>query len=162
MNSTRNISVAAIILAVACSLTASAQVQDVEINPANPIQAVVNDGIHPSSCSKTLTLFSVPTGKRLVIETVHFASTVVTGGPEGGPVDNSASMSTTVGGVTAGYVIKFINDGTLPPLTGTQAVRIYADPGTKVTALFCQAPSKGSPGGGGSNITISGYLVTVP
>jgi hypothetical protein len=152
------------ILALTCllwSVRSSAQVQDTEINPANPTQAIVNDGVHPGSC-KTLTLYTVPKGQRLVIETVHFASTVAT---EAGPLDNSAAMSTTVGGTTVGYAIKFIGDGTFPPVAGTRSVRIYADPGTKVTANFCQTtptgPGPTGPGGGGSTISISGYLVPV-
>jgi hypothetical protein len=48
MTFTKNIASAVLTVAVFGSLSAYAQVQDVEINPTEPIQAVVNDGVHPA------------------------------------------------------------------------------------------------------------------
>jgi hypothetical protein len=147
-------------------------VQDVEINPAEPIQATVVDGVHSGSCSQ-LTLFSVPDGERLVIETVNFSTTlavmpnptaITPPPPLLFPADTDAYIATTVAGTHVSYVVKLL-DTNVPPFAGTSEVRVYADPGTQVMATFCQA-LPGPPaavGGvtGDSQLSISGYLVHV-
>lgn len=103
--------------------------------------------------------FTVPAGKRLVIE---YAG--VWGQVKGG-VLYSPAIRTTVGDVTQFHHLSFEQSTFVPSpgsgLTryeGSNTVRIYADPGTRVDFIVLNE--------GGSNISgevsLSGYLVPVP
>lgn len=126
-------------------------------NPARqPFQVLCSaaiDGFGHANC----TLTTVPAGKRLVIEMVeanlHFGGT--------GVQNLQVFVGTTVGGAS-------INHGVLPTLAGSvfgdnyvvsQQVRLYADPGTTVSAFTDSNTVTAIPV---SFFAISGYLVNLP
>jgi hypothetical protein len=136
----------------------------------------VNDAIQPvhasTSCLATTigclpTIYTVPAGKRLVIEYASMSVCILPG------QSATLGVTTTTGGKT---VTHFLNgtppavgpgtfaigcNGALPSssvATGQQ-VKIYADAGSSV---FLEADRSNTVGNAGFSISISGYLVDVP
>ncbi|HWH82768.1 MAG TPA: hypothetical protein VNU71_11095 [Burkholderiaceae bacterium] len=100
--------------------------------------------------------FTVPAGKRLLIETV----TVEVQTPP--TLVGEASFSTSVGGVVAIHRLKLGQDGlnffSRMQYSGTHNVRIYADPGT-VVQFTARPLTTGSALG---DFSVSGQLFNVP
>jgi hypothetical protein len=129
-------------------------VRDVD-NPARqPVQAHAFCVAGPSGCQETI--YTVPAGKRLVIEQLSFADE---SGTEGAVA--AWSIDTMVGGglqhhrfpVTAPTVtINNVHIG-----QAVHLVRLYADAGTSVTGAAAQNPP-----GGNFTFVMSGHLVNVP
>lgn len=103
--------------------------------------------------------FTVPAGKRLVIEYVSMGSGSV-------PVGQHLFIiiTTTVGAVGAFHFVAVTPQGSIPPpnaadtFVASQPMRVYADPGTTVTI---QMQRDSADGACGPNLTVSGYLVDV-
>jgi hypothetical protein len=132
-------------------------VRDVE-NPARqPFQRELQIAI-PAGSNGASETFTVPAGKRLVLE--YIAATVaVFPGQKG-----SLRITNTAGGTLASYDLHLEDEGV--GFTGfaifrvSQQIRIYADPGSTVTVVV------GSDGATlpvtiGELVTLSGYLVTL-
>jgi len=135
----------------------------VDANDARqPFQAStssIQDGTNVS----TVTVATVPAGKRLVIEFVSATGQV----PAGQHV--AAMQITTIAPPTGGHTHELLVNGQPPFVNGdalfraSQQVRLYADPGSTggadVRAHFIRS---GIEGQGQFSVTISGYLVNVP
>jgi len=119
-------------------------------NPAKqPFQITI--GPSSSSGNTAAASYTVPSGKRLVIE---YYAAQLTQYPQGGY--SYVYLVTTAGGSQVYYKI-------IPPVSTTttfnQTTRIYADPGTDVQVLVT---SSSSIGGAGASVNLSGYFVNVP
>jgi hypothetical protein len=105
--------------------------------------------------------FEVPDGKRLVIETVSLLLSL----PVGNNYD-SFTIETTVGGqpiFTSLFPNRIFSSNSVEVAFGiTQQLKLYADPGTKVTAHLSQSFISPSNYINGFNLVISGYLVDAP
>ncbi len=139
--------------AVQITNTSPVAVRDVD-NPARqPFQAQDASGFSPQN--EALFLFSVPAGKRLVLEYVT-ASILVTSGRKAG-----FFVRTTV--TDANGVFHWMNPvphGTFANVgwdvwVVSQPVRLYAAGGTQ----FLLGAFADGPGGGSATVTFSGYLV---
>jgi len=121
-------------------------------DPSEPGKQPFQWTLSPNSGSSTFSSdqFTVPAGKELVID---YISAQLTQYPAGGYA--YMYLTTTGGGNSAFYKV-------IPPSSTTvpfnQNLKIYADPGTVVTAQVTQ--SSGSSSGG--NLIVSGHLVNVP
>src|SRR4029078_476074 len=103
----------------------------------------------------TLNVATVPAGKRLVIEFVSMTGQV----PPGQHVEiMEITTSRGGGGVSHQFVIHPQPDAVIGDalFRANQSLRLYADGGTQVSALFRRNSGAGSASYG---ITISGYLV---
>jgi hypothetical protein len=104
--------------------------------------------------------FTVPAGKRLVIEYVGAFYAVPT--DPGHQAVDSISISTQVGSATVGHLVLTYRVQNDPPPTGFtiyhagQHLKLYADPGTQVRGEGF--PSNTSTG----SVTISGHYVNLP
>jgi hypothetical protein len=118
----------------------------------NPARQPFQHTLSPSSgvSSSATANYQVPPGKYLVIE---FYQAQLTQYPSGGY--GYMYLTTTAHGEAASYKV-------IPPSSTTaplnQLTRIYADPGSTVSAQVTQ--SSGSSSGG--NLILSGYFVNVP
>ena len=131
-------------------------VRDVD-NPAlQPVQA--NASCNSNSVdSCEVTIFTVPLGKRLVIEYVSMGATI--------PPSQGATLTidTFAGGAEATHLFPLSPPAV--PILGTtrtflgQQVRIYADPGKTV---LVQALRTSTAGNATFEFSISGYLVNLP
>jgi hypothetical protein len=135
----------------------SIPIRDVE-NPARqPFQRELQITV-PAGSNGVAQTFTVPAGKRLVIEFVA-ASLGLFPGQKG-----ILLITTTVGGSIASYDLPLTDQGV--GFTGfagfrtSQMVRIYADPGSTVTVVV---GSDGAtfPVAIGELVSLSGYLVTL-
>ncbi|HSP16677.1 MAG TPA: hypothetical protein VLV78_18165 [Thermoanaerobaculia bacterium] len=104
----------------------------------------------------TLTVATVPVGKRLVIEFVSMSGQV----PPGQHVElfHITTSAGPFGGATHDFLVNPQPDAVIGDalFRASQQVRLYADPGTTVTATFRRNSSAGLTTYGA---TISGYLV---
>ena len=133
-------------------------VRDVD-NPARqPFQIGFPFTMNPATI-QVFQSFTVPVGKRLVIEYVSMGSGSV-------PVGQHLFiiLLTTVGGVGAFHYVAVTPQGSLPPpnaadtFVASQPMRVYADPGTTVNI---QMQRESGVGACEPNLTVSGYLVDV-
>lgn len=128
--------------------TDSVNVRDVDTPGRQAVQFTLSPSSGVSSFSQDQ--FTVPAGKRLVIE---YYSAQLTQYPSSGYA--YMYMTTSVGGNTNYYKV-------IPPSSTTapfnQLTRIYADPGTQVTAQVTQSSGTSS----GGNLIVSGYYINVP
>ena len=135
---------------------APVQVQDVD-NPAfQPFTRSLLILFAPESPGGDAS-FTVPSGKRLVIEFVSFFSTLPVGQK---PMANLI----TIQGIQFFFPSALQGSGLLDGLnrdvfTGVSPTRLYANPGTTVTVGVRRDPATG---GGSSTVGISGYYVNVP
>ena len=118
--------------------------------------------------SHTLVAFTVPNGKRLVIQGVSVTGFAYLAGEH-----PSVLLSTTAGGTTATQTLGYFEpgDGTMFDLP-FKPVTVYADPGTTVTLTLLGAGEdlpvitkglKDVPAGStGPEGSVTGYLVDVP
>ena len=104
------------------------------------------------------TVFTVPAGKRLIIETITARAVL-----EGVDTPNIIDVLTTVGNKLAFHELLVTKQGqTLTggsAFVGTHYVRAYADPGTDVVFRFSRSDITKD---GAAAVTISGYFVDVP
>lgn len=116
-------------------------------------------------------IYTVPPGKRLVIEFVDGILFALPG------QNMAVTIATSVGGLIVQHTIwpPFIAPQTIPAndpstqgiqvLGASQQVRLYADPGTVVSATVIRpnsTVSQAATGPASAIVTISGYLVDVP
>ena len=156
--------------AVAAQTTSVNVVNTPDVNIVNlpstpvPVREVNNPAIQPFQAAGfypftgqgsggVITLFTVPNGKRLVIEYATAQGQL----PMGAKLQGF--ITTTVGGVTAEHQLVMIDQGVLAGsvvFAAAQPMRLYADPGTTVLADVGRDPFTG---GGGVAVTISGYFI---
>lgn len=129
--------------------TAANPVPTTNINEAafQPFQATLFP--HSSSSNEAADSFTVPAGKRLVIEYYSSQAQDLSGAAAG------MVLTTTAGGNFAQYIV-YVNATTTDQVD--QITRIYADPGSTVTAFAFNVNANSVAG----FITISGHLVNVP
>jgi hypothetical protein len=126
-------------------------VRDVDRVAQQPIQFEIahNNGVDFK--------YTVPAGKRLVIEHVSGGANVQSG------VMSSVSVETQMNGDNAirhRFVLSFIGQTGSAMFYGvTQPAHLYADPGTEVVVIPNHPPSATGPF---VNLAISGYLVDAP
>lgn len=146
---------------------------------ADPVRVRnVNDAIQPVQAAQTCTtpaigcggtIYTVPSGKRLVIEYASLSVCALPG------QSAQLSISTTIGGAAVDHFISIAPPAAGPgstsigcnPLVNTgssltavgQPVRLYADAGTLVGANADRTSNLGS---AAFSFAISGYLVDVP
>jgi len=125
-----------------------ALVRDVDEGALQPFQASLLP--HSSNAGQATDYFTVPAGKRLVIEYYSAQAQDLTGGFA------AMVLTTVVGSSVVSYII-YVNANTTNQLN--QMTKIYADPGTVVQAFAFNASPATSCGG---VINISGHLVNVP
>lgn len=117
-----------------------------------PVQ--VSEHFEPVNFDLTISVFTVPDGKRLVIEFASLSLVVPTG------TSGFAFLTTTVGTETAKHFLPTsvqttFNGGTSEIRTGALATRLYADPGTSVAFEL----HRNNSADGEADISFSGYLV---
>ena len=154
------VAVCASALTLAASRPAHTAGGPIPVNVANTVPTTDLDSpdqqpfqytLSPSSITSNSATdsYTVPAGKRVVID---YYSAQLTQYPAGGY--GYLYLITTVGGNTSYYKI-------LPPQSTTvptnQLTKIYADPGTAISALVVQSSGSSS----GANVNLSGHYVTV-
>jgi len=124
-------------------------------NPAfQPFQATASGAIGNSAL---VTLTTVPANKRLVIEYVSLSASVPTGQKVTGTVTTALQSGFATFAVT---VAPQGSDGFKDYYAASQLVRIYADPGSDVSAECVRVPPLGT-GTGTCSFAISGYFVDI-
>ena len=125
-----------------------------EAAPTEPFQT----RLQPSAATGGVAAvsFTVPSGKRLVIEDV--SSAVVPQSNDTTGVSGFVELLTTAGGQTVPH---FLADTHFAQNRQNMSVRYYADPGSTVTAQTFSSVN-GSPGAAGADVELSGYYVDVP
>jgi hypothetical protein len=106
--------------------------------------------------SVSTTIYTVPAGKRLVIENVFAHMRVLAG------AFVIMSVRTTVGGNSAGAEVLLAPQGTFgreSHFAGNQNIRLYADPNTSVTISYARSVADTT---GKLTFGFSGYLVDKP
>lgn len=104
---------------------------------------------HSSTSNEATDTFTVPAGKRLVIEYYSGQPQDLSGGADG------MVLTTTAGGTFAQYIV-YVNANTTNQVN--QTTRIYADPGSTVEAFAFNANASSCAG----FVTVSGHLVNLP
>ena len=115
-----------------------------------------NTSDHGTAQSTTAPLYTVPAGKRLVIEVVTGRFAVLAGSFVTG------NIRTTAGGNTATTEIIWVPQGTFAResrFASSQSVRLYADAGTQVSFFLARSTADQT---GKITIGFSGYLVNMP
>jgi len=124
--------------------------------PLQPVQVDTSTQENPGSNVSTLNLFTVPAGKTLVIEFVTMTGQV----PLGQHVETMEiiSVAPPFGGASHQMLVNPQPDAvdTEPIFRASQMVKIYAQTGSTVQALFRRSASNLSATYG---VSISGYLV---
>ena len=130
------------------------RVRDVDHPARNVFQRRLNAFFAEGSFSGSES-FVVPAGERLVIEHVSSAGVVPVGQQLQGHIQ------TSVNGLVSPHWIVLTPQGVFvnQVSTGSQLVRIYADPGTTVTL---EGFRNGGSSTGGLDVTLSGHLVALP
>jgi hypothetical protein len=126
--------------------------------PRQPVQFKSFIKMDDGQYSRLISIYTVPSGKRLVIE--QFA--VQTGVPKGQSL--SIRVRTTLGGVLADHAqpLERFNYNTLWEVhSACNLTRIYADAGTEVVLLLWRDHNGVGATGNGDIASISGYLVDV-
>lgn len=139
--------------------SSSAPVPVVNINDAQqPIQKWAGTVQQPNNTATQLTLFTVPQGKRLVIEFVSFQGVV----PQGQRISH-CRLNTIVGNEIFNMfpVMTQLPDYVFGEAAfgASQTVKLYADQNTSVRVYFIRS---GVSGTATLNASISGYLIDVP
>ncbi len=136
---------------VAISAGETLDVRDAEAPARHAFQTELIFSVSPGQ-QYDLGAFTVPAGRRLVIEQVTVDGFTA---PAGRLL---ASVKTSVGGALAQHNLVMQEQGTFNGaafLVASQRVRLYADPGTDVEVYILQS----DPGGSVIDATVSGYLV---
>lgn len=134
-------------------------VRDVDQPARQPFQRFIVKllDVGESNAGDTV-FFSVPTGKRLVIEFVTF----IGGVPDG--QNMRVRIDCIGGGQSTAHHLTLTNDGPFDQgsdifYKATQPMRAYADAGTTV---YIRIIRNGTAGTSNSNLSLSGFLVDVP
>ena len=126
-------------------------------NPVSqPVAADIELPLNAGEVFKRFTLFTVPAGKRLVIEYASYWASVGAGDLP------FIQIMAAVGGPTIFYAVPVSKVGAQGGgdfFSGAQNLRVYANPGTDVTIQFDRNLSA-TPATG--RMAFSGYLVDVP
>jgi hypothetical protein len=120
-----------------------------------PFQKMLVVSLDPGEFSETVS-FTVPVGKRLVVETASANAAV----PSGQKV--TVNVATTGGGLSGRAWLALAAQGAVSGLdrhTTTQPMRMYADPGT---AVAFQAVRSDAASTATLNFSVAGYLVDAP
>ncbi len=161
LRATGSTAVATLVLMLVSAGQTAAQPQPVidrEFAARNAVQHLFSGSIPPFRNCGNAIAYTVPTGKRLVIEQVSVSLRLPSG-----EFAFSLVVATSLGGGTIAHSLlptKLGTFGSLEFFTASQPVRIYADPGTDVIAEACR-PSSGETTGIFTG-SISGYLVPIP
>jgi hypothetical protein len=136
--------------------TAASAVPVVNINDAGqPFQNATNS-VQSGTNVSVATIATVPAGKRLVIEFVSMTGQV----PPGQHVEllQITTVAGTSGGITHDLLVNPQPDAVIGDalFRASQQVRLYANAGTQVQALFRRSSSAGN---ATFEATLSGYLV---
>lgn len=107
----------------------------------------------PDGFSEFTDQFTVPAGKRLVLEQVSAVAA-----PPVGQIVRYFSLRTTANGVFAFHTVPAAFNGFVD-FTGCQQVRLYADAGTDVKL---SSPRSAGTGSFLTVATVSGYLIPMP
>jgi hypothetical protein len=138
--------------------TAPLLVRDVDNPASQPFQKTTST-VQSGTNVSTLTLATVPAGKRLVIEFISASGQV----PLGQHVESWGVL--TVAPPTGGAQHELLVTAQPPAVIGdalfrtSQQVRLYADPGTSVQTIIRRNSGAGS---ATFLMTVSGHLVDVP
>jgi hypothetical protein len=118
-----------------------------------------------SSAATSNVAFTVPAGKRLVIETIGILIAV----PTGQQIDVSVTVTSGQSGIGQSQLdyhlpfgSKFTVLGGEDTYIGTFPVRLYADPGTKPDLFIQRNSEQGGSSLDGGHVSFSGYLVNLP
>jgi len=164
-NGFNNLAGAAVALVVVSSIltlrgsqAAGGQVAIQPVDPAalNAVCRQRTSDHSPTSRQETGTLYTVPAGKRLVIETVSGRASVNSG------TRIRATLHTRSGGFLMPTELIFESQGADGPETRwafTHSVRLYADAGTNVDFTFIRNSSESQ---GSKSYSFSGYLIDKP
>jgi hypothetical protein len=140
------------------TLTSPLPVRDVDFG-RQPFQDSASDTQQPGTNASTITIATVPAGKRLVIEFLSALAQMPAGQSLVGCQINT--IAPPFGGVTHELLINeqpaFVNGDAL--WRASQHLRLYADPGSSVRMLVTRDSSAGQ---ALFLATVSGYLVDVP
>ena len=127
----------------------------VQRTPLQPVQRTELVIFAAGDSIKTQTLYSVPTGKRLVIEEASVRAQLFTG------VSQAMVFLRSNGGGLGGHYVPLQSvgpvDGMGTVLVGTELLRGYADGGTIVDVSVTLNTASGS--GGRFEVTVTGHLV---
>jgi hypothetical protein len=139
------------------TLAAGAKVS-IASDAAQPFQVSANSTQVGNNVS-TVTIATVPAGKRLVIEWVSMTGQVPP--TQHAEIMEISTIAGPFGGASHQFVIEEQPDAVIGDalFRSNQSLRLYADPGTQVSALFRRNSGAGL---ATWNATISGYLVDVP
>jgi hypothetical protein len=134
--------------------------------PANqPFQAYISLHLDLTETSKS-DFFSVPAGKRLVIEFVSVIGSAASGDKMIASITTTLNLNGGSGPiVTAQHNLVMIEQGPInDPMnfTAAQPMRVYADPVTDVHANIARTNPTSGTSTASATITISGYLIDVP
>jgi hypothetical protein len=143
------------------SITGTVDVRNVDNPDRQPLQAVICDfgnlGVSGApTCGSLFQTFSVPAGKRLVIEFLSGSCMMSAN------IGFNMSFSTTVNGTTASMPLLFTRNAFDSRFAGlAQSTRLYADPGTVVGITSSSVGTlDGNPAFVQCTVNVSGYLVT--
>lgn len=127
--------------------------------PKEPFQKDVSTVPFPPNNQIFVNTFTVPSGKRLVIESV---SAIATLSPDVMP--RMVSIGTIMGGSLAQHVVPLARlggDGEADFFTAAYATRAYADADT-VVRIYVELSKPQATPFANNHVTISGYLVDTP
>jgi hypothetical protein len=155
---------------VASSLIDPLEIRDVSDGLKAVVQASADVSIGDGATEGLATLYTVPEGKRLVIEQVSASGSIES---QSVPDRNMLfAIETVAGGTSKWHALITSKDGafsvvvspeestTFVYFTASQPMRVYADPGTKVYVHVRRSYIYGPMASAG--MTISGYLVDLP
>ena len=131
-------------------------VRDVDRQAREPFQEQAFVTYEEGGIFQFADLYVVPAGKRLVIEYVSFGSSL-----HPGQALNSFAIHARLGAKEVTHVVPLTagTDFGSPRYVASHAVKMYADPGTKVRAAFSRDfTANPSTGGTGALISLTGYL----
>jgi hypothetical protein len=150
-----------VLLTLLAGVTVPANAQSVPVKVVNAKDAVqlffvVDEA--DGELSKQSTTFTVPAGKRFVVEHISALARM----PENQrPAE--VGFNTTVNGKTAGNILLLVEQSsggaTAHTFVANHMVQIYADPGTTIQVSFLRNFSSG---GATLFVTMNGYLVPIP
>jgi hypothetical protein len=155
---------------VASSLLDPLEVRDVSDGVKAVVQASVDVSIGDGATTGSGDVYTVPEGKRLVIEQVSAFGSIESGSvPDGNML---FAIETVAGGKSKWHALITSKDGafsvvvspeeftTFVRFTASQPMRLYADPGTKISFHVTRSYIYGPRASAG--MTISGYLADLP
>jgi hypothetical protein len=120
-----------------------------------PVQARANLIVPPGSHGQGLVLYNVPAGKRLVIEYGNAFCTLPAGQAITLEFETGLNGSSAIHHLQSSPPAPF---GSNPSTAASQAVRLYADPGTQLTSFVVRTDTSGT---ASCVVQLSGYLAAL-